>query len=59
MDIGVPELIMILVVVLLIFGPGRIARWPANSNPVFVISDKAFSHLPSLRQMRKSRQMFK
>lgn len=26
MDIGVPELIIILVVVLLIFGPGRIAK---------------------------------
>jgi sec-independent protein translocase protein TatA len=26
MDIGIPELIIILVVVLLIFGPGRIAK---------------------------------
>ncbi len=26
MDIGVPELLIILVVVLLLFGPGRIAR---------------------------------
>ena len=26
MDIGVPELFMILVVVILIFGPGRIAK---------------------------------
>lgn len=57
MDIGTPELIIILIVVLLIFGPGRIVKVSRELGQVFVNLSKGWKLLLKLRKpMRISRQ---